>query len=294
MNGFFLSLVTGFIWSIGNIIDKFAVSRFIKSPIFLTGISAAFAFAAGIVTIVFVHSPVHGFDLFWLVGSGGCYFFGTWLYFMAIKREEPSRVIPLFAFTIVFLTLQSALFLGEIFSFSTYLGIAIIAGSSLMLLARQSVFDAFRSKSFGLMMLSTFIYSLSYAINKYLLKQYSYWQVFGYVKLFIGIVGFLFLLFFIRELRETFREIRKKYIGLSVTSETINVTGSLLFMMASSVWYVALVETVVSVQYIFIFIWGILLSLLLPRYRLEKISRRVMIQKIASIAAIILGIYLIT
>ncbi|MFA6098671.1 MAG: EamA family transporter [Patescibacteria group bacterium] len=291
--GFLLSLAAGFVWSIGNIIDKANASRFIKNPIFLASISVCYELVVGVIVIALVPADIHGLDWFWLISSGACYMTATLLYFFAIQREEPSRVVPLYAFTIVFLSLQSAIFLGEIFSIQTYLGIAMIAIASLALLVRQNVFDAFRSKAFGLMIGGTFLYSLSYIINKYLLIHYSYWQVFGYVKLFIGCTGILFLLFFIKELRKTFRRIQKRYIGLSAISETFNIAGSLLFVAASSVWFVTLVETVVSVQYIFIFIWGILLASLFPRFRLEVVNKRIIIQKVLSIAAIIIGIYLI-
>ncbi|MFH1236132.1 MAG: EamA family transporter, partial [Parcubacteria group bacterium] len=253
--GFFLSIAAGFLWSIGNVIDKAAVSKFLKRPALLALIFSIVSVGAGLVTLPSREHWLRGADWWWMAVSGFLYMIATLWYFMALKREEASRVVPLFALTIVFLTVQSALFLNEIFEPLTYGGIALVVIATVLLMSRSNILDAFRSKAFGLMVASTCAYALSYVIMKRLLGTYTDIQVFSFHRIFVGTLGIILLLFFIKELRTAYREAKRQYIPVSALSEAINVIGAFLFTAASAVWFVTLVETVVSIQYAFIFLW---------------------------------------
>ena len=128
--GFLLALAAGFIWSITNVIDKVLLDKLIRSPIFQTFIFAITSSIIGIIALPFAVNNVQGWDWISMFGVGFTFMLGTWLYFIALQREEPSRVVPLFSLAVVFLVPLSAFFLDEIFTLVNYTGIgSIIIGS---------------------------------------------------------------------------------------------------------------------------------------------------------------------
>lgn len=292
--GFYLALAAGFLWSIGNTIDKAGVSRFIKSPALLTLIFSIVSLVAGLVVLPSRPEWIVGVDLWWVMASGFLYLIATLLYFIALQKEEVSRVVPLFAMTIVFLTLQSAIFLGEVFSLTTYAGIGLVIIASFILMSRKNIFSSFRSRGFGIMVASTFSYALSYVINKDLLIRYSDIQVFSFQRFFIGMFGVLIFLFFIQKITHAYKTSYRRYIPVSFIGEAINAVAAFFYIAASAVWFVTLVETVASIQYVFLFLITLVISRFAPKLFKEDLSRNIIIQKSVAIALMIIGIYLIS
>lgn len=292
--GFLLALAAGFVWSITNVIDKVLLDKLIRSPIFQTLIFAITSLIIGLIALPFAVNSVQGWDWILMFGMGFTFILGTWLYFIALQREEPSRVIPLFSLAVVFLVPLSAFFLDELFTLVNYIGIGSIIIGSFIISSRKDILSAFRSRLLGVMVLSALSYAVSFMLIKYLLNQYSFWTVFAYQRVFIGLLGILILIFFLPRLRTVFYRIKRKHLMVSFLGEVIGEGGTFLFIAATAVWYVTLVEAVVSVQYVFIFFWALIISRFKPSLFSEEINKKVMLQKIVSIALIIVGIYLIT
>jgi len=292
--GFLLAIVSGFIWSVVNVIDKTVVSKYIKNPIFMILIFSVVSFIIGIVAVPFIPGGLVGWAWFWVILAGVGYMLATLLYFYALQIEEASRVVPLFSLSTAFLVIISAIFLGEIFSFITYFGILLIIIGTIIITARKNIFEAFTSKALWLMALGAFGWAGSSAISKYLLDSYTYWQVYSWQRIFVGLIGIVFALFFFKNIRQVYSQIKKRYVALHSFSEVLNLLGVFVFTVAISYWFVSLANTVASVQYVFIFLWAVIISRFKPSLFTEEVNKRVIWQKVVSIALIIVGIYLIT
>lgn len=292
--GFPLSILAGFIWSLVNVIDKTVVSKFIRNPIFVVLILNVVALITGIIILVVIQQTMIGWSWFWIFLSGILCTFGCLFYFYALKIEEASRIIPLFSLITVFIVILSATFLGEIFNFLKYLGIFIIVLGSIIITSRRNIFSAFISRALGLMILSGLGFGASSVINKYLLVDYNYWTVFGYHRLFLGLSGFFIISIYFKEIKKLFLELKKRYILLMSSGEILGTGADLIFLMATAFWYVSLASAVVSVQYIFIFIWALIISRFKPSLFSEVVNRRVIFQKVIAIVLIVGGIFLIS
>jgi len=292
--GFLLSLAAGFIWSCVNVIDKVVISKYIKNPIFMIVILVFVSLIIGLITIPFLTGGLQGWDWGWILIASIAYIFGNLLYFYALKKEEPSRVVPLFSLTTVIVVVLGALFLGEVFGLQTYIGILIIIIGSFVITARKNILNSFTSRALWLMVLSCLGFAIFMVINKHLLDTYSYWQVFGWQRVMVGVLGIFLVCIFYSELKQVYLQIKKRHMALSASAELLNMFGVLLFTIASAFWFVALVEAVVSVQYVFIFFWALIISRFKPSLFTEEVNKRVMLQKIVSIVLIIIGICLIT
>ena len=163
-----------------------------------------------------------------------------------------------------------------------------------MISARSRIIDSFQSRALWLMVLASLGFAVTYAINKHLLFTYTYWEVYGWQRLIIGMLGPLFAILFYQEIKTTIRQVKKRFIALSFLAEIGNIFGALIFLIATSLWYISLVESVVSVHYVFIFFWTLIISRFKPSLFTEEINKKVIWQKTFSIVLIILGIYLIT
>ncbi len=292
--GIVCSIVAGFIWSCVNVIDKTVVSKYITDPRFLIMVFSLVSLLTGLAIIPFTGGQVSGWPLVLLVLSAVAHTLGTIAYFFAMKTDEPSRVVPLFSLTTVFIVFLSIIFLGEIFSGRTYLGIAIIIAGSFIISTRNSLSSVLKSRALWMMALGSLGYAVAYIINKHLLAEHTFWQVFAWQRLLVGMFGAVLFIFYYRRVREIFRAIRKKFVLLSFSAEVLNVIGTFFLTVASAFWYVTLVEAVVSVQYVFIFFWAIAGSRFKPALFSEEFSRRAILQKAVSIALIVVGIFMIT
>lgn len=292
--GLALSLLAGLIWSFGNVIDKVSVTQIVKRPIGLLYIYLTFSAIAGCAVMPLTTHAFAWHDAYRFVAVAVCYSLAMFFYFWAMQTEEPSRVVPLYGLVIIFLSILSAVFLGEVFTFVTYVAIVLLIVGIVGVTSRGNILSIFRSRALGLMILSSLGYAAAYTLIKGLLATYSPYDVFVYQRLCIAGIGLAMLPFAGRKLREIFRAIpQKKMVWYSVLSELFGETGGLLFVIASSVWYVTLVETVVNVEFVFLFIWGMVITKFWPRLYTESTNRRVLVQKAVSIALIIVGVMII-
>ncbi|MFA5051699.1 MAG: DMT family transporter [Patescibacteria group bacterium] len=293
--GLILSLTAGLVWSVGNAIDKVSVSKIVRSPLGLWYIFVILSVLTGLTVLPFATHQPAGTDLIRFFGIGVLYSFGTFCYFWAMQKEEPSRVVPLYSLVVLFLAVFGALFLDEVFSFVTYIAIALLIIGTIGITAHGSFRSVLSSRALGIMVLSSLGYALAYVLMKGLLNSYTPYDVFAYQRMATGLVGLLFLPFAYHHMKGILLAIpRKRLIGWSFLSEFFGESGAFLFIIAASVWYVTLVETVVNIQFVFIFLWGFIVTKTWPRLYTEVISRRVIFQKAVSIALIIIGIAIIS
>ncbi|XOU94637.1 MAG: EamA family transporter [Candidatus Kerfeldbacteria bacterium] len=292
--GFLLALVAGLIWSGSNVLDKLLASKLVKSLFFMMLIFSSVFFIIGI--IIFLIEPVFisGNGLLFTIASGVAQLAGVFFYLKAMKTQEASRVVPLFSIGTILIVLFSAIFLGEVFSTIQYLGIFLVIGGAVLISLHGSLKSIFKSKLLGLMSMSGLFMAINAILYKYLLETYNYKQIFSHVSMSAGLIGIIVLTILYIFIKEKLEKVSLKHILLNSFSNTLGVIGELIYVIALSMWYLALVETIASLQFVFIFLWSLLLSRFKPELMTEKINQKIFIQKSISIILIIVGIYLIT
>lgn len=293
VTGFFLAIAAGFVWSIVNVVDKAAVSRFIKSPIIMAGVYYVVSLIVGLFMLLFTNIDFTLITWLWIILSAMLFGFGNLCYYYAIKYEEASRIVPLFSLSTVFLVVLSAIFLGEVFSVSKYFGIGLVVVGSALIMARGSLRSSFNTRAVWIMTASCMSYSIAYVITKHLLSANTYGEVFAWQRIVLGLLGLSVTLVLWKKIVPVLVGIKKRYMVLQFGNEAVSVGAFLLFTAAMSYWYVTLVETVASVQFLFLFFWTLIVSRFRPRLFVEEINRRTVVQKSISIILIIIGVYLI-
>ena len=141
---------------------------------------------------------------------------------------------------------------------------------------------------------SCFFYAINAVIFKIIAIQQGFldslfWDMLGEV--ICGVI----LFFAIKSYRKQFLNVLKvnhfSVVGLTMLTETLSLIGEVALIFAILLAPVALVQSVGGLQSFFVFIFGIIITLFLPKFGRESIEPRKIWQKIIGIAVITTGVY---
>lgn len=294
MHWLLIAIWAPLLWALSNHIDKHLITRFgegigIKGLITFSSLFSifliliAYLFDSNIFSIVLSYR-------FILIISGILYTLAILLYLYALSEDEASIVTPTFQLIPVFAFFLGFIFLNETIAVKQLLGGLIVILGAIIISTNFSTFR-FRKKVFWLMISS----SLSFAIYQILFKIGAgesfwngvFWQAIG---IFISAVFLFCLPAFRKEFLSIFKKDSLTIIGFSSLIELTTVGGNLLISKALLLAPVAaMVLMVESFQPIFVFLLGIMITIFIPTFGKEDLSRKMMIRKIWAIAIILIG-----
>ncbi len=292
--GFALALGAGLIWSIGNIIHKILASRLIKSPLLMAVVFAVVSAALGVLLLIWFPLIQGGRAWSWAVLGSVTYGLAVWGYLSAMRTEEASRIVPLFSIGSILIVIFSAVLLDEIFSIVQYTGVGLVLVGAVMISVTGKFRALFSSRLLRFMTLSGVSFAGHALVVKYLLGSFSYGSVFSSIALLQAGIGAVLMIAFWKHIRAAWRATTLRALALNIVTDFFNFGAELMYTLALSVWYLALVETIASLQYLFIFVWGVILSRWFPRVLREVMTGIILFRKLTAIIIIILGIYLIS
>ena len=143
--------------------------------------------------------------------------------------------------------------------------------------------------------------SMLYAINGVLFKFVAvsqqrfwpslFWDFLG--KVIFGLLIFFTITSYRQQFLQTLKENKKKVLALNGLSEILAVVGEGAGAFATLLAPVVLVQVVSGFQPLFVFIYGILLTLLWPSFAKESLVRKNLVQKMMGITLIIIGAVII-
>ena len=301
MHWLLIALIAPSLWAASNHIDKHLLEKQIAHG----GVGALMIFSAlvGVFAIpaillfgppVLAISPLNG-ALITL--NGILYVVSLMPYYYALERDETSIVVPLFQISAIFSYALGLAFLGEQLSWGQMLAALLIIGGSVMLtleLGRQRL--RIKASVLALMLVAALLNALNWFLFKFVAIQAqflvtSFWEYIGFT-----LVG-LFMLIFIRPYRAAFvavlRTNTRNVLGLVALNEALSAVAKTATNLASMTAPLALISTVHGLQPLFAFIYGIVLTLYLPRYGSERIGGAIIAQKLAALALITAGTYIL-
>jgi drug/metabolite transporter (DMT)-like permease len=257
----------------------------------------------GIISVVLI--PFVGFSVPPLGMLLFCFFaalnYILFLYLMysAIEKYEVSRIIPAVGALVPLISFLIIFLLSGVFS---PLGIKGII-SFLLLVVGSVIVNADYSKAFSLKSLKicftiALFASLGFIFSKYAFMHIPFWTAFIWTRIFTFVIA----LFFILSLA-----VRKEIFGKKKSftkKETIlfvgvQIFGALAFVLQN--WAIALagfaylpiVNALQGVQYLFLFIFALLIALKVPKAIKEDLSKKAIFQKILAMAIMVVGFILL-
>lgn len=302
MNWFYLSLIPPFLFSVANHIDKYLLSRYIKSGSVGALVIFSCLFSIFILPIYFYFRPdvieVSSTDIVLLIIVGIINTLGVLFYLTALSRDDASIVVPLIQLTPVSGYVFSFLFFGETITNTQFLAaMFILVGSIMLCFSFSSGVLVFKLKTVVYMLTSTILFGLHGALFKFVTISENFIKSFFWEYVGLLITGVCFFVFY-RRFRSDFLSLLKnnKFSVFLINSanETIVFLGNIIVALCLTLAPVSLVLAVGSLQSLFVFILGLLIYVLFPNISKEDSGLGYLSYKILSIVIIVFGGYLMS
>lgn len=235
-----------------------------------------------------------GENLAWIVLEAIIYVAGLYALFYALENFEVSRIIPTIGATQpVFIAILSFVFWGmqSVDTRNVLAFIVLLTGSVLISIDKD---PRITRKSLEIGILTSLLFSLDFIFSKFVFLGMSFWPGFIWMRIFsfIFVLLFLFDRGFRKEMSEDNGMSKKTGILFLVTQASggaANILQSLSISLAP-VAYLAIMNSMKGIQYVFLFIMVVLVSYFLPKVFKEEMTKRVILQKVVSIVIIGLGL----
>ena len=289
-----------FILAVVYLFDKYLLKGSIPNP-------KVFAFYVGILGgLSFILIPFIGFyipgikQIIISLLAGLSFIYGLFWFYKALYSFETSRVVPAIGGLVPFFSFG----LIYIFSFGkanlslsgNIAFIFLILGSVLVTIKKEKFISL---KSFKISAIAAFLFALSTVLVKYVYLSQPFWNGFIWTKVGGFLMAVIFFLFGPEIKEEIFKRkisFKKKTAGLFLSSQVAGSGANIMQNWAialAPLAYVAVINALQGVQYVFLFIFTIFLSLKFPEILKEEISKKIILQKVLAILLIGIGLVLL-
>ncbi|HTI86552.1 MAG TPA: DMT family transporter [Alphaproteobacteria bacterium] len=284
------------LWAISTHLDKYLVERYFKD----TGVGVLLVFTAliglaSLPVIALLQPDVIDLPpgaIAVVAASGVLYLGAMYFYLQALQREEASVVAPWFQAAPLMGYLVGYFILGETLSHRQMLGGAMIVAGAVLVSMQPGKGLQFRARLVTRMLLCALALTASSTVFKVFAVEDAFWPTTFWS--FVGQAAFGFALLLMPGNRREFVAIMRRNTGallaINGSNEIINLGGGLAARYALVLAPLSLVQAITSTTTLFVFLFGIALSLCCPGIGREDLSRRNLVLKGISTALIVAGL----
>ncbi len=289
------------LWAISVHLDKYLVERFFKA----SDVAIMVLFTALVVVlalpIIWYFEPTvlnPGFGSIALIALAGIlYMTGMLFYLRALQNEEASVVAPFFQTGPLFGYVLAYLVLGETLSPRQMLGGAlIIVGALFVSICFGQSMKMFKARLAVFMVACGFIMALSSLIFKVFALKVEFWTTTFWMFVGEGIFGVALLMIpsYRRQFIALLRTNTAALLSINASNELINLGGALGNRYALLFAPLSIVQAIGSTTTLFVFAFGIVLSVFFPGLGREDLSGRELAQKGMAAVIVAIGVALVT
>ncbi len=272
--------------------DKFLLSKKVTRPsVFAMIICLMGVFAAVLLPFGWQTPTLHQFAL--EIAAGLIFAGGLLTMFVALDKGESSRVVPfLNGLQPIFLLPMAWLLLNENISERFLLAfLLIVAGSILITWGKGKA----KKQAYAWAIFSALLFAISIVLSKIAFNSAGSFITPFVMTRFGSAIFALGLIFWpgnIRLLKEELRKPSEQSVWLVICGQTAGALGSLLYNLAIaiSVNATALINALQGMQYVFLLLIVAVVTRLHPKALNEKMTRKILIQKIIATALIVAGL----
>ena len=289
------------LWAISVHLDKYLVERFFKA----SDVAVLLIFTAliGILLLPFIWyyepsvlSPSAG-SIALIMLAGILYMTAMLLYLQALQSEEASVVAPFFQAGPLFGYVLAYFVLGETLSPRQMAGGAlIIIGALIVSIRFGQNMRMFKARLALLMLACGFVMALSSLIFKVFAIRVEFWTTTFWMFVGEGIFGVALLMIpsYRRQFIGLLRANTAALLSINASNELINLGGGLGNRYALMFAPLSIVQAIGSTTTLFVFAFGIVLSVFFPGLGREDLSGRELAQKGMAAVMVAIGVTLVT
>ena len=282
-----------------TVLDKIILQRHVASASTFIVFAGFMQLPGALVSLAVVAFPGYSTAIWVMaVASGAAFGLAVVLMFSILRRQDVSLVTAIFQTSPVFVAIFAVVFLSEHLSAWHWVAIMVtVAGAVLNSLRRSRVGGRpVLGIWFFFLLGSSALYAAGLVLSKAVLDDgMSLWNLHA-----VRSLSTAFVMIFISVRRHTASELRmlmRNTNGLSLfvfTEAGLAFAAMYLTTLALTLGPVALVTTVIASRPMFVFLFGILLSLGLLKVLSEPLDRASLIQRGLAIGMIVAGVSAIT
>jgi uncharacterized membrane protein len=274
------------LWAVSTHLDKYLVEKYFKH----SNVAVLLVFTAliGLFTLPFVwllDPDVVGVSLAnaaLMAFSGVLYMGGMLLYLQALQSEEASAVAPFFQAAPLIGFVLGYLVLGEVLSPAQMAGGALVIGGTMLVSLRSDrQRTRLKLRLAALMLSAALVLALSSLIFKLFALRADFWPTTFWM--FVGEALFGAALLAVPSYRRQFIDLTRSNPGavlsINAANELINLGGGLGNRFALVLAPLGLVQAIGSTTTLFVFGFGVVLSLFFPRLGRENLARGELLHK---------------
>ncbi|PIP29612.1 hypothetical protein COX27_00485 [Candidatus Kuenenbacteria bacterium CG23_combo_of_CG06-09_8_20_14_all_36_9] len=251
--------------------------------------------------------------------AGATFVWALLLMFSALKKDEASRVNPMVGgLTPIFVFLFAWYILEEKLNCDQYAGLIFLIIGSLLIaldfhkhgaltwLKKKLGFKPKFSlpqikKTIWLVLPSAALFGVSSVLTKLVYSQIQFLTGFIWTRAgsLIAVILLLFIPANFQAVKASFKSNKnnasqtKKTGAMFLLGQACGGSSAILQQYAIFLGSVTLVQALQGIQYVFIFIFAVLLTTFLPKIIKEEMTKEILMQKIIAIILIIIGLYFI-
>lgn len=288
------------LWGITNHIDKHLISKIAKNGDF-KGLIIMSSLVAGLILLpisMIMTKMQLAIDYKYLIlifFSASSFLIATALYFKALNKSDASLIIAMFQLIPVFSYFLGLIFLNELLTLKQIIGGLIVILSSIAIIYEfdNKKFD--KDKLFALLLMggSSLVYAIYFLLFRLTTVNNSFDVMTFWYQLGLALNGLLMFLF-LKSFRKSFISLVKSngevVFGANVINEALNLVANLLVNFAITIAPMAIVLTLNGLQPFFVFLIGLIGTIILPKFIKEDITKRTIFQKAICIIISIIGL----
>lgn len=297
MSWLFVALLAPVLWAISTHIDKYLVERYFKDS--SVAVLLVFTALIGLVLLPFIAVFAPGFaalsggSIAIIAFTGLLYMVAMYFYLQALQSNEASVVAPFYQATPIFAYGLAYAVLGETLTRTQLLGGTLVLAGTAFASIR---FGAARIRLNWRLVILMLACAAALAVSSVVFKAFAirddFWPVTFWT--FVGEAVFGLGVLAIPSQRRIFVSLIRgnpgPVLAINGSNEVINLAGGLIARYAMLLAPLSLVQALSSTTTIFVFLFGIALTLFLPGIAREDLSARSLMQKGVAVVLVALGV----
>jgi len=279
-----LAILSALVFAIVNLIDKIAISKELKDPIFATFIFTAigFVFLGAVGFFVNINIPIY--FILGGIAAGAVSSLGVLFYYFLMRKEEVSSLVSLLSTTPVFVLIMAFLFLGERLFIKQYFGIIILVIGAIVL-ANEGKGEFKLGRHLLAIVITIFILAVGEVFIKFVTIYFDIWPLIFWMGVGDGLFGLVLLAIHHPHIKGK----AKKGAEHLIISNILSLVAAFLLILAISLGPVSVVSALRKAQPLFVFLGATFLSITHPKILKERISKKLLEKKTLGIFIIIVG-----
>jgi uncharacterized membrane protein len=292
-----VSILGYLFFAIASLGDKIVLKKTPKPKLYAFYVGFLSIFVVLIIPFIGIQIPDKT-TFIWAFLDAIVYVWGLYVLFSALEKYDVSRVIPttgavqpIFIFLIALIIWPSA---SLVLSNYNLIAFFLLLLGGIMISAEKN--HIVTRDSLSLSFFAAFLFSLDFIFQKFVFLKMDMVSGFILMRLLGAMVSLVFLLD-----KEVRRDIRKKegkgetgiiFILAQVAGGLATIFQSWAIVLVP-VGYLAIVNALKGVQYVFLFILTTVFSFSLPKYLKESLSKKILIQKLIAVLIICVGLFIL-